>query len=95
MNSKNVSNIEAARIELIESLSSENVNVLKVRTLCRRNPDLLSDGAKVQYSFDGQPQPLRLRVWSLLLLGPQYSPESRILSRTKGHCEEYHVLIAG
>lgn len=37
---------------------------------------------------------LRVRVWTLLLLGPQYSTKGRVLQRTKLLCDEHAVLLA-
>ena len=53
---------EAKRL-LIDELSNEqgNINILRIRNLCRDHPGIISTTG------------LRLRIWSLLLLGQEDS----------------------
>lgn len=69
--------------ELINELSSNPVNILRVRTLCRNNPGLIAVSE------------LRLRVWKLLLLGSQFTnhDDQNVVNPTT-NCEEHHVLEA-
>jgi hypothetical protein len=73
------------KTELINELSSNPVNILRVRTLCRNNPGLIAVSE------------LRLRVWRLLLLGTQFTKngyDDQNVSTPTTSCEEQHVLEA-
>lgn len=55
MNSADQSN---SKEQLIEELSSDNVNILHIKILCSNNPGLISSISN-----------LRIKIWTLLLLG--------------------------
>jgi hypothetical protein len=77
--------IELAKKQLIEELSESSVNVLRVRALCRDYPGIIATTG------------LRIRVWTLLLMGPEYkisSDENRDIKMPDKSCEEQHVLEA-
>jgi hypothetical protein len=68
---------------LLNELAAENVNVLRVRMLCRENPGLIATAG------------LRIKIWTLLLLGSSshYDLNKDILSPTES-CLEQQVLDA-
>lgn len=76
--------------ELIEELSQDPVNVLRIKILCRDNPGLIASAG------------LRSKVWTLLLLGSSMgNGKAYETLSTKGitklpdrNCEEQHVLEA-
>lgn len=68
--------------QLIDALSSQPVNILTIRSLCRDNPGLISSAG------------LRLKAWGVLLLGSEIN-ESDIavdFSSPMKDCDEQHVL---
>lgn len=80
--------------ELLEILNTHPVNALKVRELCHSNPGVIDDSD------------LRLRVWSVLLLGSEYtthtnggaqngqSSQFNQGGQSQGlQCREYQVLV--
>jgi len=78
--------------ELIEELSSiDNINILKIKRLCSNKPGLIA-------SISG----LRLKIWTLLLLGKHYQHNLNINSdnsiNQQQHqyqdCKEQQVLDA-
>lgn len=76
----------AEKNQLLEELSADNINVLRVRDLCRDNPGLVATAG------------LRVRVWSLLLLGKDYEATtgaSLLYNSINRECEQFHVLVAG
>lgn len=72
---------DKARI-LIDVLSRDEVNVLQVRNICRENAGLIASAG------------LRLKTWSVLLLGSQASNLSESFSFPSRECAEQHVLEA-
>jgi hypothetical protein len=76
--------------ELIEELSSiDNTNILKIKRLCSNKPGLIA-------SISG----LRLKIWTLLLLGKHYQHNININSYNNINqhqyqdCKEQQVLDA-
>jgi hypothetical protein len=67
---------------LLHELSSDTVNTLKVRELCRDNPGLIATSS------------LRVRIWSLLLLGDVAIRDSERAPQADGPCMEQQVLDA-
>jgi hypothetical protein len=67
---------------LIETLSSNPVNILTVRSLCRENPGLIASAG------------LRLKTWSVLLLGSSECTDIIEFPETMPECAEQHVLEA-
>lgn len=67
---------------LIDTLSTEPVNILTVRSLCRDNPGLIASAG------------LRLKAWSVLLLGSIEMPHQHDVSEPTKDCDEQHVLEA-
>lgn len=70
--------------ELIEELSSEPINVLRVKILCRENPGLIATAG------------LRIKIWTLLLLGNATSTVelNRDIHEPEHDCDEQQVLDA-
>lgn len=69
--------------ELIEELSSENVNILKVKILCKEYPGLIASAG------------LRIKIWTLLLLGNTASVNlDRNIDDPEEECDEQQVLDA-
>jgi hypothetical protein len=69
--------------ELIEVLSKEPVNILRVKILCGENPGLIASAG------------LRIRIWTLLLLGSTSSTElNKDISSAEKVCDEQQVLDA-
>ena len=76
--------------ELIEELSSiDNINILKIKRLCSNKPGLIA-------SISG----LRLKIWTLLLLGKHYqhniniNSDNSINQHQYQDCKEQQVLDA-
>jgi hypothetical protein len=77
--------MDAAKKLLFEELAERNVNVLRIRALCRDYPGIIATSG------------LRIRIWTLLLLGPDYkisSDENRDIKMPDKSCDEQHVLEA-
>lgn len=77
-------NIGELSKQLIEALSEEPINILRVRSLCRTHPGLIASAG------------LRLKAWSTLLLGSEI-PEDTLNSSIEEPlvaCAEQHVLEA-
>jgi hypothetical protein len=75
----------AAKHQLIDELahSAENVNILRVRRLCRDNPGLVASAG------------LRVKVWTILLLGSNTDNyDGKDIEKITVDCEEQHVLDA-
>lgn len=69
--------------ELIEELSSESVNILRVKILCKENPGLIATAG------------LRIKIWTLLLLGNTSSIDlDKDVTMPEVDCEEQQVLDA-
>lgn len=69
--------------ELIEELSSENVNILRVKILCKENPGLIATAG------------LRIKIWTLLLLGNTSSIDlNKDVTVPDEDCGEQQVLEA-
>lgn len=71
--------------QLIDTLSSQPVNILTVRSLCRDNPGLIASAG------------LRLKTWCILLLGsdPEDMEQSLLeIEMPSKDCGEQHVLEA-
>lgn len=80
-----LSSMDAAKKRLFEELAERNVNVLRVRALCRDYPGIIATTG------------LRIRIWTLLLLGPDYkisADENRDIKMPEEACDEQHVLEA-
>lgn len=80
-----LSSTELAKKELFEELTVGSVNVLRVRALCRDYPGIIATTG------------LRIRIWTLLLLGPEYKinvDENRDIKMPDKGCEEQQVLEA-
>ena len=74
-----------AKHNLIDELSqsAENVNILRVRRLCRDNPGLVASAG------------LRIKVWTILLLGSSTDNyDGKDIEKINVDCEEQHVLEA-
>lgn len=68
---------------LIDTLSTQPVNILTVRSLCRDNPGLIASAG------------LRLKTWSVLLLGSDSVDLGNIdFGEPIKNCDEQHVLEA-
>lgn len=67
---------------LLQELSSDTVNTLKVRELCRDHPGLIATAG------------LRVRIWSLLLLGDVDIRDSECAPSPQQACMEQQVLEA-
>lgn len=66
--------------ELIEELSSiDNINILKIKRLCSNKPGLIA-------SISG----LRLKIWTLLLLGKHYQHNININSDNSINQQHHH-----
>lgn len=77
------STTELAKKQLFEELTKGSVNVLRVRALCRDYPGIIATTG------------LRIRIWTLLLLGPDYRPGTDDdISMPDRPCDEQHVLEA-
>lgn len=77
--------MEIARRHLIEELAKSAINALRVRALCRDFPGIIATSG------------LRVRIWALLLLGPEYKPDidgNHDIALPGVSCEEQHVLEA-
>jgi hypothetical protein len=78
---------ESAKKQLFEELTKSCVNLLRVRALCRDYPGIIATTG------------LRIRIWTLFLLGPDYrinadrDGESDI-SMPEERCDEQQVLEA-
>lgn len=69
--------------ELIEELSKEPVNILRVKILCRENPGLIASAG------------LRIKIWTLLLLGSASANDlNKDIGATEKDCDEQQVLDA-
>jgi hypothetical protein len=69
--------------DLIEELSSENVNILRVKILCRENPGLIASAG------------LRIKIWTLILLGNTSGFNlNKDIPEAEADCEEQQVLDA-
>lgn len=71
--------------QLIDTLSTQPVNFLTVRSLCRDNPGLIASAG------------LRLKTWCVLLLGSDYEDteqSSLEIEMPTKECGEQHVLEA-
>eukprot|EP01041_Mallomonas_annulata_P002101 gene2101-4106_t len=75
-------NIVDAKSTLLMEMASETINALHVRELCRDNPGLIATAG------------LRIRIWTLLLLGETNFDENLELQDQVEPCEEQHVLEA-
>ena len=76
---------EIAKKQLFEELTKGSVNVLRVRALCRDYPGIIATTG------------LRIRIWTLLLLGPDYRPSAAdddVIVMPDNPCDEQHVLEA-
>ena len=76
---------EIAKKQLFEELTKGPVNVLRVRALCRDYPGIIATTG------------LRIRIWTLLLLGPDYRPstgDDDVIVMPDNPCDEQHVLEA-
>ena len=76
---------EVAKKQLFEELTKGSVNVLRVRALCRDYPGIIATTG------------LRIRIWTLLLLGPDYRPsggDDDVILMPDEACDEQHVLEA-
>lgn len=71
-----------AKKQLLQELSRDQVNSLRVRELCRDHPGLIATAG------------LRVRIWSLLLLGNIQINENESLQTPSTECMEFHVLEA-
>jgi hypothetical protein len=71
-----------AKALLLEEIASDNVNVLRIRELCRDNPGLIASAG------------LRIRIWSILLLGGVVVEEDAGLMNPYEPCGEMQVLEA-
>lgn len=79
------SSTELAKKQLFEELTESSVNVLRVRALCRDFPGIIATTG------------LRIRIWTLLLLGPEYklnADENRDIKMPDKGCQEQQVLEA-
>ena len=77
--------MDAAKKLLFEELAEININVLRIRALCRDYPGIIATTG------------LRIRIWTLLLLGPDYkisADENRDIKMPDQSCDEQHVLEA-
>lgn len=76
---------ESAKNQLFNELAKGSVNALRVRALCRDYPGIIATTG------------LRIRIWTLLLLGSNY-PTSSIgeddIAMPEEPCDEQHVLEA-
>ena len=71
------------RSELIEELSADPINILRVKVLCRENPGLIASSG------------LRVKTWTLLLLGSTTSTDlNKDIELPETECEEQQVLDA-
>eukprot|EP01038_Epipyxis_sp_PR26KG_P010762 gene10762-14453_t len=69
--------------QLYDELSYDPINILRVRTLCRENPGLIALAG------------LRIKIWSLLLLGNiGYVESNEQINLPEKSCNEQHVLEA-
>ena len=73
--------LEAKRI-LLQELSCDHVNSLRVRELCRDHPGLIATAG------------LRVRIWTLLLLGDVNITDNESIVPADIPCMEQHVLEA-
>lgn len=71
-----------AKALLLEEIASENINVLRIRELCRDNPGLIASAG------------LRIRIWSILLLGGVCVEDDAGLMNPYEPCGEMQVLEA-
>jgi hypothetical protein len=73
----------SGKAELIEVLSREPVNILRVKLLCRENPGLIATAG------------LRIKIWTLLLLGNTSQDDLNTdVENATINCEEQQVLDA-
>lgn len=74
----------ALKEELLELLAAEHINVLRVKLLCREYPWLISSAG------------LRVKVWTLFLLGisPDEESRKRQMPLPATDCMEQQVLMA-
>ena len=68
--------------QLLEELSADNVTPLKIRNLCKNNADIITNND------------IRIRLWTLLLLGSNYKLSEHVFHRSITYCDEYNVLQA-
>jgi hypothetical protein len=76
---------ESAKNQLFDELTKSSVNVLRVRALCRDYPGIIATTG------------LRIRIWTLLLLGSNYQINSigeDDIAMPQEPCDEQHVLEA-
>jgi hypothetical protein len=72
-----------AKLLLINELASGNVNILKIKNICKENPGIISATG------------LRLKVWALLLLGSSdYTAFDADIDNPTENCGEQQVLEA-
>lgn len=79
------STTEIAKKLLFEELANVSVNVLRVRALCRDYPGIIATTG------------LRIRIWTLLLLGSEYKQSDDSgdnIPMPIEPCDEQHVLEA-
>ena len=75
--------MDSVRLSLIEELAQSPVNALNIRVLCRDNPGLIATTKGI-----------RLKVWSILLLGEVYENNENVPYDNSITCVESHVLEA-
>lgn len=76
---------ESAKKQLFDELTKSSVNVLRVRALCRDYPGIIATTG------------LRIRIWTLLLLGSNHQTNSigeDDITMPEDPCDEQHVLEA-
>jgi hypothetical protein len=75
--------MDSVRLSLIDELSQSPVNALNIRVLCRDNPGLIATTKGI-----------RLKVWSILLLGEAYENNENVPYDNSSTCVESQVLEA-
>lgn len=72
-----------SKSRLLDELAAENVNVLRVRMICRENPGLIATAG------------LRIKIWTLLLLGSSNHLDlNKEIVHPNDACLEQQVLEA-
>lgn len=74
--------IKTIKTQLIEEISSNNINILKIREICRDNPGLIASAG------------LRIKIWTILLLGNSIIKDDVGLINSYELCGEMNVLEA-
>lgn len=70
---------------LLDELNEKHINQLFIRQLFREKYDILP--------LDNHE--IRIKLYSLMLLGSDYEVENRTFYPSQINCEEHHVLLAG